>query len=151
VVAGDLEAAIRGWFRHLEACVRAVDYQAARPIFAPEVVGFGTFGAILEGLEVLVADQWRNVWPNIEAFTFDLDTLHWGAEGDLAWAVCVWNSQGRRADGTAFPRPGRATVILQRRADAWLAVHTHFSLFPSELGSRRSSQVGGRESRPSFR
>ena len=35
---------VAGWFRHLERCVRAVDYDGARPIFAEEAVGFGTYG-----------------------------------------------------------------------------------------------------------
>jgi ketosteroid isomerase-like protein len=129
---GEVEAAIRGWFRHLERCVRAVDYAAARPIFAPEVVGFGTFGAILDGLDALETGQWRNVWPTIRQFTFDLDSLRWGADGDLAWAVCLWDSVGRGPDGGTSPRPGRATVILRRDGSDWLAVHTHFSLAPAE-------------------
>ena len=34
------------------------------------------------------------------------------------------------ADGNSFNRPGRATVILQKFEENWLAVHTHFSLLP---------------------
>ena len=125
---------VRGWFRQLERCVRATDYDAARPIFAAEAVGFGTYGAILEGLDALVAGQWSKVWPNIGGFTFNLDTLRWGADGELAWAICLWDSEGRRPDGTTFPRPGRATVVLRRGGTGWQALHTHFSLIPTDRG-----------------
>lgn len=128
----DVEAAIQTWFRDLQACVRAVDYERGRTIFAPQVVGFGTHGAVLEGLDALVAGQWQHVWPTIEDFTFNLDTLRWGTAGELAWAICGWDSLGHRSDGTTFQRPGRATVILGRDGSRWLAHHTHFSLAPTQ-------------------
>ena len=62
--AGDLRDEVLGWFRQLERCVRAVDYDGARPIFAEEAVGFGTYGAMLDGLEALVAGQWVNICSN---------------------------------------------------------------------------------------
>ncbi len=126
----DLGSAIQAWFRNLERCVRDVDYDTARPLFADDVVGFGTFGTILQGIDALAADQWRNVWPKIDAFSFDLESLRWGADGALAWAICLWNSLGRQPDGGTFKRPGRATIILRREGDRWQAVHTHFSLTP---------------------
>ncbi|HLE26999.1 MAG TPA: nuclear transport factor 2 family protein [Anaerolineales bacterium] len=126
----DTEQAIRAWLTELQACVRAVDYDRAQKIFAPDVVGFGTYASMAQGLEALRAEQWSNIWPTIREFTFRLDELHWGGEGDLAWAACPWDSIGFHAGGTAFARPGRVTVILERRDGAWLAVHTHFSLYP---------------------
>ena len=135
-MASDVEPAIRGWFRDLEECVRAVDYDAARPLFADDVVSFGTFGTILRGIDALAADQWQNVWPNIDRFTFDLDSLRWGADGALAWAICLWDSLDRRPDGATDQRPGRATVVLRREGDRWRAVHSHFSLFPAPGGVR---------------
>ena len=127
---------VADWFRHLERCVRAVDFDAARPIFAEEAVGFGTYGAMLDGLDALVAGQWQQIWPNIEGFTFDLDTLRFGAAcpdeggGSLVWAICRWDSVGHDAGGGTFDRPGRATVILERRQGVLKALHTHFSLVP---------------------
>ena len=55
---------VADWFRHLERCVRAVDFDGARPIFAEEAVGFGTYGAMLDGLDALVAGQWQQIWSN---------------------------------------------------------------------------------------
>jgi ketosteroid isomerase-like protein len=48
----------------------------------------------------------------------------------VAWAACPWDSTGFEADGKPYPRPGRVTVTFERRAGQWLAVHTHFSLYP---------------------
>jgi ketosteroid isomerase-like protein len=125
---------VLSWFRHLERCVRAVDYAGARPIFAEEAVGFGTYGAMLDGLDALVAGQWQNIWPNIQGFTFDAETLRFGADGALVWAICRWDSVGKDADGQTFDRPGRATVILARRDGQLKALHTHFSLVPRPTG-----------------
>ena len=125
-----------GWFRHLERCVRAVDYDGARPIFAEEAVGFGTYGAMLDGLDALVPGQWMQIWPNIAGFTFDVESLRFGAAcpdeggGSLLWAICRWDSVGHDASGATFDRPGRATVILERRDGVLKALHTHFSLVP---------------------
>jgi hypothetical protein len=69
-------------------------------------------------------------WPNIEGFTFDLDSLRYGADGTLLWAICRWGSIGHDPKGGTFDRPGRATVILERRDGTLKALHTHFSLVP---------------------
>ncbi len=121
---------IRNWFLELQACVQAVDYERAERIFAPDVVGFGTFTSIAAGRDMLRREQWSHIWPHIREFSFRLDELHWGADGKLAWAICPWDSLGVRADGSTFARPGRATVILERRDGKLLAVHTHVSLYP---------------------
>lgn len=129
--ASDLRAEVEGWFLALQSCVRAVDFDAARPIFAKEAVGFGTYGAMLDGLDALVEGQWQQVWPTISDFTFDLASLRFGGEGDLIWAICRWDSTGRHADGTSYDRPGRATAVLTRREGRLVALHTHFSLVPT--------------------
>ena len=62
--SGTLREEVVGWFRHLERCVRAADYDGARQIFAQEAVGFGTYGAMLDGLDALIPGQWMQIWPN---------------------------------------------------------------------------------------
>ncbi len=128
--AATTEAALRAWFHELQSCVQAVDYDRAEAIFAPDVMGFGTYKDIAAGRDTLRREQWSKIWPTINDFTFRLEQLYWSADGALAWAACPWDSVGFNADGTGFPRPGRVTVIFEQRDGAWLAVHTHFSLYP---------------------
>jgi ketosteroid isomerase-like protein len=129
-MSDDTGTDLRGWLERFASCVRAKDFDAARPMIAEDVVSFGTRANTVTGRENLIAQQWQHIWPTIEGFAFDLDTLHWQQSGDLAWAVLTWNSRGFRPDGTPFPRPGRATFTFARREGEWLATHTHFSLFP---------------------
>lgn len=126
----DEHEAIRGWFEALQRCVRDVDFEAGRALFVEDVVAFGTKADVVTGLDRLMANQWRGIWPNISDFTFRLDQLHSGADGELAWGVVPWTSTGYHPDGTPFERPGRATTVFVRRDGRWLAKHTHFSLNP---------------------
>ena len=127
---------LRDWFRALERCVGRVDYEsAARDLFAPDVIGFGTKAHLVVGLDGLRAEQWSQVWPKIRDFRFDLDGLRAGAapsggQPELAWAVATWSSTGFDEAGRPFERPGRATVLFRRQGERWLALHTHFSLAP---------------------
>jgi ketosteroid isomerase-like protein len=123
-------AIAREWLTEMQGYVRAIDYDGARGIFRDDVVGFGTYGGVLDGLDGLVAGQWSNVWPTIRDFTFRLDEVRAGRDGELLWVACPWDSLGTRPDGTTFARPGRMTVILTNDAGRWRAAHTHFSLYP---------------------
>lgn len=130
VTGDDADAVLRDWFDRLEAAVMAVDYEAGRAVFADDVVSFGTKAETVRGLDRLQANQWAGIWPETEGFTIRCDSLHADREGDQAWGVVTWTSTGFDADGEPFDRPGRATVVLERRDGAWLAVHSHFSLYP---------------------
>lgn len=132
------------WFRTLERCVRAVDYDAARPIFAENVVSFGTRAEMVSGLDNLKERQWSGVWPFIADFTFVLDQLHGAVSGDVAWAAVPWTSTGFDEQGKPFPRPGRATTGFARVNGRWVATHTHFSLDPGT--PHRSHGRGGARS-----
>ena len=126
----ELYGAVREWFARFGECCAAVDYETAAGLFADDVVSFGTKMDIVSGLESLMARQWKRIWPNIQEFSFDLDSLQAGGDEGLSWGVCLWTSIGFDEDGVSFARPGRATVILEFREGAWIAKHTHFSLFP---------------------
>ncbi len=126
------EAAVRHWFEELESHVRDVDFADARRLFAEDTVGFGTFTDYIIGRDAFERLQWRNVWPHIDGFRFRPE-MHAIVSPDRLTAIglAVWDSTGYHQDGTAYDRPGRATVGLKRASvtDHFVAVHTHFSLF----------------------
>lgn len=123
-------AEIRAWLDAFSAAVRAVDYECGMTMFAPEAVGFGTYAGMVHGLDRLVGDQWMRIWGVTRGFTFRLDEMVGGVSGDQAWVAVPWDSEGRDPGGKWSARPGRATIVLQRRGGRWLAVHSHFSLYP---------------------
>jgi ketosteroid isomerase-like protein len=130
VKVGSDEQEIRDWLVAFASAVRDVDYERGKSMFAEDVVGFGTYATMLDGLEKLVTGQWRNIWGVTRGFTFRLEDLHCGVSGDLAWIAVPWDSQGQMSDGSWFDRPGRATFVLERRDGQWLAIHSHLSLYP---------------------
>lgn len=121
------------WLEIFAGHVRAVDYAAARPMWHPGLLAFGTHRDVIAGREAAIATQWDNVWPRTAHFAFDLaGTRVLGGSG-LAVAVTPWTSSGYDAAGARFARPGRATMVFDRSGDAWRAwgwrcVHTHMSL-----------------------
>jgi ketosteroid isomerase-like protein len=125
-----IRAEILGWLETFAGFVREVDYAGARPMWHPEVLAFGTYNDVIQGLETAIATQWDNVWPRTAAFAFNLDHTHVLASGDgsLAVAVTPWTSTGYAEDGTPFDRPGRATMVFARTDGAWRCVHSHMSL-----------------------
>jgi len=124
----------RAFLVDMQDCVRAVDFERARPLFAEDVVAFGTFATVVEGRGRLEQEQWRNVWPAIADFTFRLDELRALGTAEAICAVVPWDSTGRREDGQPFSRPGRATLLLVPRDGRWVAAHSHFSLAPAPSG-----------------
>jgi ketosteroid isomerase-like protein len=119
-----------GWLDTFAGFVREVDYASARPLFHPEVLAFGTHLDIIPGLQAWIDMQWDNVWPKTADFRFVADGAHVLAanDGSMAVVIAPWTSTGFHKDGTAFDRPGRATMIFHRGAAGWLCVHSHMSL-----------------------
>jgi ketosteroid isomerase-like protein len=132
-----LNSIARAFLTEMQACVRANDFQRARALFDDDVIAFGTYAAVLSGREHLETEQWRKVWPNIREFTFRLDEARSLRNADAICIVVPWDSVGTRPDGSAFQRPGRATLLLTERDGRWVAVHSHFSLAPSPMHSGR--------------
>ena len=127
-------ALIRRWFQKLQLCIQAVDFVGSRPLFADDIITFGTFAAFTVGREATEQEQWRHVWSHIDQFRWHLDDLRTIISADRLTAVgmAVFESTGYTESGKAFDRPGRATVVLGRQAAGgeWIAQHTHVSLFP---------------------
>lgn len=140
ITTRDRDRAVREWFDAFGSLVAAEEYGAARALVADDVVSFGTKAELVDGLDHLVDEQWRGIWPNIEDFSFE--EVRAGGEGDHAWGVATWTSTGFDEAGDAYHRPGRATVSFERREGRWLAVHTHFSLYPGT--PRPTHGPGGR-------
>jgi hypothetical protein len=65
----DDRAAIKEWFDVWGAHVAAKEFEpAADKLFAADAMGFGTWMDFVEGLDNLVAKQWKSVWPTISGF-----------------------------------------------------------------------------------
>jgi len=125
-------AGVKTWFETLAAHVREVDYIGARPIFAPDMIAFGTFTDFMTGRDVAEQQQWRNVWSHIDEFRFRSDIRAIVSPDRLqAVGMAIFDSTGYRQDGTSYDRPGRATVVFVRDnvSASWSAQHTHLSLF----------------------
>ena len=123
---------VRDWLRGWGAEVNAADLAAARGRFAPDLSAFGTRADVVIGRDQVEREQWLPTWPAIEDFTFLVDDAQVVLSPDALVAVVAtaWTSTGIAEDGTRFPRPGRATIVLRRSGPSaeWLGVHTHFSL-----------------------
>ena len=136
-------ARVRRWFERLAEHVRAVDFAGARPIFAEDMIAFGTFTDFMTGRDNAEAKQWRNVWPHIDGFRWRPDMRCIVAADRLTGiGMAVFDSTGYREDGTPYDRPGRTTAAFSRAvvgAD-WIADHTHMSLF-RDVPSRSFGQA----------
>src|ERR1700761_9603768 len=104
------------WLEGFAAHVRAVDYASARPLFAPQILAFGTHQDVLPSLEAWVNTQWDNVWPKTEDFRFDLTATRVLLSDDKTMAVVIapWTSTGFHLDGSRFDRPGGVTMVFHQ-------------------------------------
>jgi ketosteroid isomerase-like protein len=136
-------ASVHDWLSRFAACVRDVNYAAARPFWHPDIVVFGTYQELVHGLKAWTETQWDNVWPRTEGFAFDLENtaVLASADGSMVTVIAPWTSTGFHRDGTRFDRPGRATITLMQQQDGrWLGVHSHMSLqrgVPQESHGKR--------------
>ena len=124
------------WLARFARCVDARDPEAARALFADDVIAFGSVTAVMAGVDELERLQWKRVWPRISDFRFERESIHVlgdPASGPLTIAL-KWSSVGRHDDGRRFDRPGRATLVLERSGANWRCVHSHFSLVPGTRG-----------------
>lgn len=125
---------VSGWFVRWAEHVADVDINRVREMFAEDAFAFGSRVEMARSRDLLEAEQWRQVWPTMADYRYDLETLELAVSPDRlqATAAAIFHSTGFHKDGTKFDRPGRVTAVLVREAvDApWYAVHTHVSLKP---------------------
>lgn len=119
--ADDDMAPLRDWLRRLQTCVRNQDIAGGRALCVPELLAFGTRSEMVEGVEQVMERD----------FTIDAEKAQGAIQGDQGWVAARWDSLGVHPDGSTFARPGRLTIVFERRAGRWLALHTHFSPSPT--------------------
>ena len=149
----DDEAGVRRWFETLAAHVQAVDFAGARPIFAADMVAFGTFTDFMTGRDAAEQAQWRNVWPHIDGFRWRPDIRVIVSPDRLqAVGMGVFDSTGYRQDGSSYrpPRAGHGGVRAGRRLTL-RGLHSTPTCRCSATcrpGRSRARQSGGRASGP---
>lgn len=131
------------WLEQFASHVRDVDYASARALFHPAVLAFGTHRDVICGIDQWIASQWDNVWPKTSDFRFDVESTRVlvSADGTMATVIAPWTSTGYHRNGTAFERPGRATMVFNKSDNIWVCTHSHMSLnrgVPQESYGHRS-------------
>jgi ketosteroid isomerase-like protein len=126
-----MKAAALQWLRQWEALINAQDFARARSLFSQDVISFGTFAEILNGLDELEALQWRTIWPTIADFTFEeTHVLVSEASPQIVTIVTLWRSKGKTKNAGWYDRKGRATLILKSEDDRLRCIHSHLSMAP---------------------
>ena len=106
---------------------------------------------LVAGIVLWLVAAGLGVISNVENFIGDLFALtdfHFEADtrvrvsGDSAWIAGGWRTEVTGPDGQPVTRPGRGTFVLERRGGKWLAVHSHFSLLPSQSESAHGRLPG---------
>lgn len=134
------EAEIRQRIDMLVEAIRAMDLEALKPIYAPDIVTFDVQGP----LQRVGAEAKRGNW--VEAFAafqpplgYEIRDLEITSSGDLAFAHGFTRLSGTLKNGQ---RGGgfwvRFTACLRKIDGNWLIVHDHASL-PLDLESGRAA------------
>lgn len=122
---------IEAWLTTWQRFINETAYEAAQPLFADEVVAFGTVTGYMRGLADLENRQWRQVWYRIKDFTFETESLEVFGESasNVVTLACLWHSLGQAPDGW-YKRRGRVTLVLRKPSTGLQCVHSHFSMEP---------------------
>jgi ketosteroid isomerase-like protein len=109
---------IAEWFVRWGELVANVDIKSVRELFAEDAFAFGSKVEMVRSREALEAEQWRMVWPNMEDYRYDLDTLELAVSPDrlMVTAAAIFHSTGFHKDGSTFNRPGPGTPARIRGA-----------------------------------
>src|ERR1700716_263425 len=92
----ELTQFFRAWLETFAGYVREVDYAAARPLFHPDVLAFGTHNDVIPGLDRWVATQWDKVWPKTTDFRFVLEqaSVLASPDGLMVIVIAPWTTPG---------------------------------------------------------
>src|SRR5260370_42689440 len=102
-------ARIAAWFERLAAHVRDVDFTGARPLFAVDMIAFGTFSDFVTERDAVEAAQRRNVWPFIAGFRWRPGSIRGIVSPDrlAATGMAARGSTGLPPGGREVRRAGR--------------------------------------------
>lgn len=119
----------RLWLESFQLCVNTKDYEMARGMFSPGVVGFGTVAYSTNNLDELVSEQWEKRWPLNESFEFDIQSAKLIPCRPYIMVALPWSA--RDVDGAE--RKGRATLMLLGKKEPdgpieLMCCHSHFSV-----------------------
>ena len=91
---------VKAWLANWQTCVQGLDFNKAQSLFVKNTASFGTHMDVVEGIDALEENQWRNVWPNIEEFEWDFDNIKIGVSADrlMAFLITTWTSKGFDSD-----------------------------------------------------
>src|SRR5262245_64154998 len=125
---------VADWLARWGDLVAKVNFKAVRPMFAEDVIAFGSKVEMMTSQAALEREQWRAVWPTIEDYRYDLSTLEVVTSPDrlMAMGAVIFRSTGIHPDGTQFVRNGRSTCTFMRTAIGapWICTHSHLSVTP---------------------
>jgi uncharacterized protein (TIGR02246 family) len=132
------EAEIRGRIDELIEAVRAMDLEAVKPLYAPDMVSFD-LGPPLQ--HVGAEAKWKN-W--VEFFTvfqrpvdYEIHDLKITADGDVAFAHSLNQVSATLRNGDRMVYWVRGTICFRKVDGSWLIAHDHVSV-PLEVGSGRA-------------
>ena len=123
---------IKFWYLEWEKYVQNKNYSSAMKLFENDVVSFGTWMDIVQGLDQLKLNQWKNIWPTISNFKFLTDTIFIQLSPDKLFAnsIIIWDSIGYKNDGISFERTGRAVTLKRDNLNSnWKGIHTLKQMF----------------------
>jgi hypothetical protein len=130
-------AEIRDWLDRFAACVREVDYAAARPFWHPDIVIFGTYQELVKSLTAWTERQWDNVWPRTAEFRFDLANTMVMASPDSgtgAGSACTRTCRSRAACPRIAMANGRSRRGREKNITGQLRLFRSQGASPSRRG-----------------
>jgi ketosteroid isomerase-like protein len=146
-VAEEDRSSVADWYVRWGDFVANVNFKAVREMFAEDAVAFGSKIEMMTSQAQLEREQWREVWPSIEDYRYDLATLEVVMSPDrlMAMGASIFRSTGLHPDRRKFERNGRATVTLMRPSVGapWVCTHSHISLKPGTPGISHGKRPEG--------